>query len=291
METHRFDKTYANRAMLLFAAFSFVVLYIETMLIPSLPSIAAEYKVDAASASLLVSLYLVSGVALSPIIGKLGDIYGKKRVLTYILPIYVVSVGITGFAPNFTFILISRTIQGIGLTIFPLMISLVQEEFPRDMIPRALSIIMAMFGVGSAIGLPLGSFVSNSFGWQFCYHTALPFVIIVVALILYYIRESRYKRPNVKIDYVGAGMLALSLSMIILALSEGSTYGWTSIPILLMIGIGLLLLIPFALYEKRVKEPIFDSRLMGMKNVLIANVITFFSGLVFFFSYLSTSPT
>ena len=271
--------------MLLFAAFSFVVLYIETMLIPSLPSIAAEYKVDAAAASLLVSLYLVSGVALSPIIGKLGDIYGKKRVLTYILPIYVVSVGITGFAPNFTFILISRTIQGIGLTIFPLMISLVQEEFPRDMIPRALSIIMAMFGVGSAIGLPLGSFVSNSFGWQFCYHTALPFVIIVVALILYYIRESRYKRPDVKIDYVGAVMLALSLSMIILALSEGSTYGWTSVPILLMIGIGLLLLIPFALYEKRVKEPIFDSRLMGMKNVLIANVITFFSGLVFFFSY------
>ena len=285
METHRFDKRYADRAMLLFAAFSFVVLYIETMLIPSLPSIAAEYKVDAAAASLLVSLYLVSGVALSPIIGKLGDIYGKKRVLTYILPIYVVAVGVTGFAPNFTFILISRTIQGIGLTIFPLMISLVQEEFPRDMVPRALSIIMAMFGVGSAIGLPLGSFVSNSFGWQFCYHTALPFVIVVVALILYYIRESRYKRPEVRIDYVGAFTLALSLSMIIMALSEGSTYGWTSAPILLMMGVGLLLLIPFALYEKRVKEPIFDSRLMGMKNVLIANVITFFSGLVFFFLY------
>ena len=285
METQRFDKRYANRAMLLFAAFSFVVLYIETMLIPSLPSIAAEYKVDAAAASLLVSLYLVSGVALSPIIGKLGDIYGKKRVLTYILPVYVVAVGVTGFAPNFTFILISRTIQGIGLTIFPLMISLVQEEFPRDMIPRALSIIMAMFGIGSAIGLPLGSFVSNSFGWQFCYHTALPFVILIVALILYYIRESKYKRPDVRIDYVGAVTLAFSLSMIIMALSEGSTYGWTSVPILFMGSVGLLLLIPFALYEKRVKEPIFDSKLMSMKNVLIANVITFFSGLVFFFSY------
>ena len=284
-EAERFDKKYANRSMVLFAAFTIIVLYIETMLIPSLPSIAAEYHINAAESSLLVSLYLVAGVALSPIVGKLGDIYGKKRVLKYIMPVYVASIGVTGFAPNFTFILISRTIQGIGLTIFPLMISLIQEEFPRDMVPRALSIIVAMFGVGSAIGLPLGSFVSNSFGWQFCYHTAFPFVIIVAALILYYTRESRYRRPDVKVDYVGALLLAVSLSLIVLALSEGSTYGWVSPAILSMLVVGTLILVPFAFYERRVSEPIFNSKLMGTKNVLIANIITFLSGLIYFFSY------
>ncbi|MDE1767985.1 MAG: MFS transporter, partial [Candidatus Micrarchaeota archaeon] len=136
-EEATYDKKYINRALILFSAFAILVLYIETMLIPSLPSIGRQYHVDAAETSLIVSLYLVSGVALSPVIGKLGDIYGKKRVLNYILPIYLVAVGLTGFSPNFEFLLISRTIQGIGLTIFALLISLIQEEFPREMVPKA----------------------------------------------------------------------------------------------------------------------------------------------------------
>src|SRR5271154_171625 len=211
VEEKDFDKKYANKAMLLFAGIAIMSLYIETMLVPSLPSIGRQYGINAAETSLIVSLYLVSGVALNPIVGKLGDIYGKKRVLNYILPIYVIAVGVTGFSPNFTFLLISRTIQGIGLTMFPLLISLIQEEFPKEMVPRSMAIIVAMFSVGAAIGLPIGSFISNSFGWQFTYHTAFPFILIIAVLMLINIRESRYTRPDVKIDYVGAAGLAASL--------------------------------------------------------------------------------
>lgn len=285
VEEPTYDKKYTRTALILFSAFAILVLYIETMLIPSLPSIGKEYNVNPAETSLLVSLYLVSGVALSPIVGKLGDIYGKKRVLKYVLPIYVVSVGLTGFAPNFTFLLVSRTIQGIGLTIFALLISLIQEEFPKELVPRSLSIIVAMFGVGSAIGLPLGSFVSNGFGWQYSYHTALPFVLIISVLILVYIKESKYTRPNVSVDYIGAIGLAISLAMIVFALSEGDAYGWMSTPILLLAGVGIAILAGVVLYERRAKEPILDSKLLSIKNVLTSNIITLFAGLGFFFSY------
>ncbi len=285
MEEQKFDRKYVNRAMILFSAFAILVLYIETMLIPSLPGIAKQYQIDPAEVSLLVSLYLVSGVALSPIIGKLGDIYGKKRVLTCLLPIYVIAVGLTGFLPSFNLILISRTIQGAGLTIFALMISLIQEEFPREMVPRAMAIIVAMFGVGSAIGLPIGSFISNLYGWQASYHTALPAVLIVAAAIIYYIRESRYTRPDVKVDYAGALGLAASLAMIVFALSEGTAYGWTSLPILSLIIGGLLILAGVVIYERRIAEPILSAKLMAIKNVMSANLITLIAGMSFFFAY------
>ncbi|MDE1859395.1 MAG: MFS transporter [Candidatus Micrarchaeota archaeon] len=284
-EEATYDKKYINRALILFSAFAILVLYIETMLIPSLPSIGRQYHVDAAETSLIVSLYLVSGVALSPVIGKLGDIYGKKRVLNYILPIYLVAVGLTGFSPNFEFLLISRTIQGIGLTIFALLISLIQEEFPREMVPKAMAIIVAMFGIGSAIGLPLGSFVSNSFGWQASYHTALPLVLITTIAIMYYIKESKYTRPNVKIDFIGAIGLAASLAMIVFALSEGTAFGWTSAITLFLMIFGIMILIGTVLYENKVPDPVMSKKLLSIKNVYSANVITLFAGLGFFFAY------
>jgi len=284
-QQEHFDKKYANRAMVLFAGFAIIVLYIETMLVPSLPSIAKQFNVDPAEVSLVLSMYLVSGVALNPIIGKLGDIYGKKRMLTYVLPIYVVAVAVTGFSPNFTFMLISRTVQGIGLTIFPLMISLVQEEFPRDMVPRALAIIVAMFGVGSAIGLPLGSLISNYFGWQYTYHTALPIVIIVSALIIVYIRESRYKRPDVKVDYLGAFGIAAFLALLVLAISSGVALGWTSPIIEAMLLSSLIIFVATIIYERRKVDPVLNFKLLGIKNVMSANIITLVAGLLYFISY------
>lgn len=287
MEERRFDKKYANRAMILFAGFAMLVLYIETMLVPSLPSIARQYNIDAAEVSLVVSMYLVSGVALSPIVGKLGDIYGKKRILWYVLPVYLVAVGLTGFSPNFLVMVVARTIQGVGLTVFALLISLVQEEFPKEMVPRAMAIIVAMFGIGSAVGLPLGSFVSNYFGWQYTYHTALPFVAIFVALILYYIRESRYSQPKARVDYLGAAGLGIALAMIVLGLSEGTSYGWNSLPIAGLLVLGFVILALAIIYEGRVKEPILDKKLLSIKNVMSANLITVLAGLLYFFAYQS----
>lgn len=286
-EEHKFDPQYSKRIMIIFAAFVILVLYIETMLIPSLPAIALQYKINAAEVSLIVALYLVSGVALTPIVGKLGDIYGKKRVLMYVLPIYVVAVALTGFSPNFALILVSRTIQGIGLTAFPLVIGLIQEEFPREMVPKSIAILVAMFGLGSAIGVPLGSFVSNAYGWQGTYHTALPLVLITVVVMLYYMKESRYMKPHVKIDYLGAFGLAMSLAMIVFGCSEGTALGWESPAILALFGLGLALLAGILLYERRKHEPILDLKLLSLKNVMVANIITLLAGLVQFFSYQS----
>jgi MFS family permease len=283
--TQEFDSGYANRTLLLFGGFAVFVMYVESMLTPSLPSIASEFNVSASQVSLVLSMYMVSGVALNPIVGKLGDIYGKKRMFTYVLILYASAVTVTGFSPSFSFLVVSRTVQGIGLTMFPLAMSLVREEFPRDMIPRAQGILSGMFGAGFAIGLPLGAYLSNDYGWRTTYHTALPFAILFAVLISARVKESRYRRPNVKLDYLGSILLALSLASIVLALSLGPSWGWTSYPILALIVFGIVMLPPLVAWERKAPEPILNMKLLGQRNVLNANLVVLIAGLGMFLAF------
>lgn len=271
------DPHYLNRLLALFVSLMFIVFYIETMITPSLPSIRSEFGVSIAQASLVIAFYAMSGTALVPVIGKLGDIYGKKRVLVYVLFIYAVAVSITSFSPNFTFMLIARTVQGIGISIVPLVFSLVREEFPREQIPKAVGLLSGMNGAGLAVAFPLGSFISNNYGWQGTYHTAIPFVILIAILTYVLVKESPYKRPNVKIDYVGATLLGASLVIIIYTLAQGPSWGWTSISTVLSATFGIALLLPLLLYERRYLakggEPILNLRLLGIRNVMVTNFV------------------
>ena len=284
-----FDRAYATRIMAIMSVLVMIVMYIEGMLTPSLPTIAKEFHVDTAQVSLVLSIYLVTGVALSPIAGKLGDVYGKKRVLSTILVLYAVAVSVTGFSPNYEFMVASRAVQGVGLTIFPLAISLVREEFPKEMIPRAQGLLSGLFGAGFAVSLPLGAFVANSFGWRFTYHSAVPAVIAVTIAAFLVLRESPYRRPGAFVDYGGAGLLAVSLALVVLGLSQGPVWGWSSPAVLGLTVGGLALLLPTALLERhhhrKGREVILDYRLLRRRNVLVTNLILAVSGLGMFLAF------
>jgi MFS family permease len=284
METY--NRRYSYSVMLVLAGIVAIVLYIEGMLLPSLPSIQRDFNVDTAQVSLILSAYAISGVALSPVVGKLGDIYGKRKVMMYVMVAYAAAVSATGFSPNFGFMVAARTVQGIGLTIMPLGMSLVREEFPRELVPRAQGLLSAVFGIGFAVSLPLGSWVSQTWGWRVTYHTAIPFVLLLTVAVFIVIRESTYRRPDTHVDYGGAALLGGSLAGIVAALSEGQMWGWTSSLTLGFLGAGLLLLVPFALWESRWKarggEPIVDPKLLEERNVVVTNVVLTVTGLGMF---------
>jgi len=278
-----FDRAYANRVMILLAGIVVVVLYIEGMLTPSLYVIQSDFHVDTAQVTLILSAYAAAGVALSPVIGKLGDIYGKRKVLASVMLAYAAAVSVTGFSPTFGFMIAARTVQGVGLTILPLGMALVREEFPRELVPRAQGLLSAMFGVGFVVSLPLGSFVSQNYGWRATYHTAIPFVVLLAILVVLFVRESPYRRPNVKVDYVGAALLGGGLAGVVTALSQGQAWGWTSLPTLAALTLGIVLFVPFALYEARWKrmgrEPIVDQKLLGERNVAVTNIVLTVAGM------------
>ena len=283
MTADTFDVRYATRIMLLLAGIVLVVLYIEGMLTPSLPTIQSDFHVDTAQVTLIISAYAVSGVALSPVVGKLGDIYGKRKVMIAVMFTYAAAVSVTGFSPNFDFMVGARTVQGVGLTIMPLGMSLVREQFPREMVPRAQGILSAMFGIGFAISLPLGSWVSQDYGWRWTYHSAVPFVAIMAILVFLLVKESSYRRPDTPVDYLGALFLGVGLAGIVAALSQGEAWGWTSVLTLGFLALGIVMFVPFAIVERgltaRKREPIVDMRLLRERNVAVTNIVLTVTGL------------
>ncbi len=275
-----FDSGYANRALVLLAVVAALIIYVDTMLTPALPKIVAEYGVTIDQASLLISLYTVLGVAVIPIFGKLGDIYGKKRVMMYILVTYVVAATMTSLAPSFNLILASRFVQGVGLGVFALCFSLAREQFPRKLVPRAQGVISVVQVAGAALGLLGGAVITNDFGWQTNYHIAIPIVAVLTALVFLVVKESPNKKPGVRLDYVGAAWLGASLTAIVLGLSEGTSWGWTSAPILGLLIVGPAAIVPLALYERGVAEPVLDLKLLRQRNVMVANLLIISFGLV-----------
>jgi MFS family permease len=274
-----FDSGYANRALVLLSVVAGLIIYVDVMLTPALPKIVAEYGVSIDEASLLISLYTVLGVAVIPVFGKLGDIHGKKRIMMYILVIYLIAATATSFAPNFDLILASRFVQGVGLGVFALCFSLAREQFPRKLVPRAQGVISAVQVASGALGLLGGAVVTNDFGWQGNYHIALPIIAVLTALVFFIVKESPNKKPGVRLDYVGAAWLGASLTAIVFGLSEGTSWGWTSAPILGLLIAGVVAMVPLGLYERRVAEPVLDLKLLGQRNVMVANLLIVSFGL------------
>lgn len=284
-----YDLKYAHKALLILAPIATVVMYTESMLIPSLPTIANDFNVNSATVSWVLTAYLISGVIANPIVGKLGDIYGKKRVLVYVMMLYTIAVTLNGFAPNFELFIVFRTIQGIGLGMFPLAFSLIREEFPPHLVPKAQGIVSAMFGIGSAISLPIAATVAQDLGWQYNYHVIIPFVILLTILTYKEIRESRYTNPNTRIDYLGASLLGTSLALLTAGFSEAPTWGWSSSLFLLTIIGGITLFTIFIFFESRIQSPLISVQLLKKRNVLIANVAAFVAGFGIFMAYQSVT--
>ena len=194
-------------------------------MIPSLPSIQRQFGVSESMVSWVLSLYLAFGMVSAAILGKLGDVYGKKRMMVAAMSIYTVGAVMTSYAQDFTTLLIARAIQGSGMAMMPLAFSLVREEFLPKLIPQVQGIISAMFGVGILLSLPIGAYISQNYGWQATYHTAVPLILLEDVLVFLLIRESRY-RAQQKIDWIGAILLSITLMAGIIGISERPRMGF-----------------------------------------------------------------
>jgi MFS family permease len=158
-------------------------MYAETMLIPAIPDLIRDFHVSYGMSSWILSSYLISGAVMTPIAGKLSDVYGKKKLLLIIMIIYGVGVSAAGFSNSIIFMLVARAIQGIGLSMFPIAFSIVREQFPRQRIAIGQGIISSMFAAGSSIGLYVGGNIIQNFGWHATFFTIIPILIILLFII------------------------------------------------------------------------------------------------------------
>jgi MFS family permease len=266
-----YDLSYAKKAMSVLVILPVLVMYTEAVLIPSLPTIQREFGVTPGDVGWVLSIYLLTGTISVAILGKLGDIYGKRKLFLYSLAIYTVGVLFTGFSKSFSMLLASRALQGIGMAIFPLGFTIVREEFPPRMVPQVQGMISAMFGVGIVLALPLGSYIAQNYGWQMTYHTVVPFVLALLFIAAKVLRESRYVTPG-KMDWVGGLILSVFAATGLVGVTIAPREGWMALEPLSLFTVSLISLAILLYYEKRVKDPLIPMDMLKDNNVLIANI-------------------
>ena len=293
--------------LIVLAAAALMVNYVETMLVPALPTLVAFYDgVPYTTIAWVVSAYLLVGVTTTPLFAKLGDIYGKKRTIAIVLAIYAAAVSITGFTPGIAsllglsrldavYLLIgSRGVQGMGLALFPLAFAMVGEELPPARVAQAQGLIAAMFAIGAALGLFVGAWLIQTDGWQTAYHTVIPIAGAILGLAVLALPESRH-RLHAGLDVPGAALLGGALASFLVAMSEGPTWGWTNlagvslarIPLGVpsLFGLSAVFVGLFYLRERSAAHPMIYLERFRERNLAVSYVAALLVGVAMFLGF------
>ena len=174
---------YAWKMLAILSCIATMVMYAETMLIPAIPDLIKDFHVSYSMSSWILTSYLIAGAVMTPIAGKLSDIYGRKKILLIIMVIYVIGVSMAGFASNIYYMIFARIIQGIGMSMFPIAFGMIRDQFPREKISIGQGIITSMFASGAVIGLTVGGIIVQDYGWQNTFFTIIPIAIALLLII------------------------------------------------------------------------------------------------------------
>jgi MFS family permease len=265
-------------------AVSLLINYVETMVIPGIPVIQAELSTTESIASWITSAFLIVGAAVAPLFGKLGDIYGKKKILLTVLLFYIAGVGLAGFATNIYLLIGSRAIQGIGFAIVPLGLAIITDIFPKEKVATAQGIISGTFAIGAAAGLIIGAYVVQDLSWELAFHTAFILSIILFIIVAVMLKKDQ---PGVKskVDYTGATILMSGIILVLLYLTEAPHLGWLSTENIIFLIPGVVLTAGFFVFENKRTNPLIHLGLLRIRNVLVANLVGILSSLSMFLMF------
>lgn len=274
--------SHATRTLLVLTGVALLVNYVETMVIPGIPVIQTHFSTTQTIAAWITSAYLIVGSAVSPLFGKLGDVFGKKRMFLLSLSFYIVGVGMAGFSPSIYFLIGARALQGVGFAIIPLGLAIVTDVFPKERVATAQGIISGTFAIGAAIGLIVGAYIVQDLGWQWAFHTALVLSIVLFGISAYILQKDSPRNVNASIDFVGAGILMGGITLLLLYATEGPTLGWLTTEELAFLILGAALFVGFFLFENKRNNPLIQLPLLRIRNVLISNLVGIISGITMF---------
>ncbi|GLQ55570.1 MDR family MFS transporter [Devosia nitrariae] len=253
----------------------------QTIVSPALPTIVGEFG-GLDHLTWVVTAYLLASTVVAPIYGKLGDLYGRKRVLQVAILIFLAGAIVSGVAVNMLTLIIGRTVQGLGGGgLMVVAMSVVADVIPPRKRGKIQGIFGAVFGVSTIVGPLLGGFFVEHFSWHWIFFVNLPLGLVALAVISIALKP----RPGAarSIDYLGAVLLTATLSAIVLFTSlGGSTIAWASAPSIALVTIAVVSLALFIRAETRAAEPVLPLSLFANNVFAISNTVSAIVGLAMF---------
>ncbi|MCW3012755.1 MAG: transporter [Solirubrobacterales bacterium] len=256
----------------------------QTLIIPAIPDIKESYGASSSAAAWLVTAYFLTASISTPIAGRLGDMFGKRKMLALSLGLLSVGCIVSALGQSLEVIVVGRALQGLGGGVFPLSFGIVRDEFPNASVPASVGLLGATAGVGGGIGLPLGGLIADSvdFHWIFWLSSALSIAAVLTTVLL--VPESPLRSPG-RVDLRGALVLCVGLVLPLYAISQATSWGWGSTRTLGLVALGLAVLAAFVKLEQRTPAPLVNMRTLAQRTVLTTDVATFLVGFGLFGSF------
>lgn len=262
------------------------VAVLQTAVVPILGVIDDQLNASPVAVSWAVTANLLAAAASTPLLGRLADVYSKKRVLLVVLAIVLVGSTLAATTSSLAFLIVARVLQGVSFALYPICIAILREELPEDRINRAMAVLSATLGFGGGTGLVVtGLLMSPGAGYHrvFWLTTGFTAVVIVIAVAIV---PARSRSSGGTIDWLGAVGLAAGLSGVLLAITQGNTWGWMSLRTIACVGAGIVILVGWWFWERRAAQPLVSLEMLTRRAMLLTNLATVLVGMGLYFGFL-----
>ncbi|GLW73331.1 MFS transporter [Kitasatospora phosalacinea] len=248
-----------------------VVSLMQTLVVPLIPDLPNLLHTSAANASWAITATLLAGAVATPVLGRLGDMYGKRRILLASLTMLVIGSLICGFSSSLAPLVVGRALQGVSAGVIPLGISIMRDELPPQKLGSSMALMSSSLGIGGAFGLPLSAVIAQHASWHALFWISAALGAVVAACVLFLVPESPV-RSGGRFDTVGALGLTAGLVALLLTISKGSDWGWGSGTTLGTLAAAVVILPVWGWWELRAQQPLVDLRTSARRQVLMTNL-------------------
>ncbi|TQF69453.1 MFS transporter [Rhodococcus spelaei] len=265
----------------------------QTIVMPLLPEFPRLLNTTPTNAAWLVTANLIAGAVCAPVLGRLGDMFGKRRMLLVALAVMVAGSMLGAVSDDFLVVLVARALQGAAMGVVPLGISIMRDELPEEKVGSGIALMSSTLGAGGAIGLPLTGVVAENLSWHWLFGGAAVLGVVELVAIWRLVPESPV-RTGGRFDLIGAVGLSAALVCLLLAVTQGNGWGWTSPAILGLFGGSMLVFLGWGVYELRLprraggstRQPLVDLRVSARPQVLLTNIASVLIGFAMFTSFM-----
>jgi MFS family permease len=278
----------ATVTLVLVAAAGLMVSLSLSLLVPVLPRLAVELHTSATSTEWLLTATLLTGAVAVPVFGRLGDLYGKKRILVVSLVTFLAGSLICAFTSNIGILIAGRAVTGLSVAAIPVGISLVGTVLPGRRAGNGIALISAMLGVGSALGLPLAGVIAEHADYHVLFWICVAGGAVTLAGTVALVPEPPVTGHG-RFDLPGALLLAVALTALLLPLSQASVWGWGNVRTTGLLAASAVLLVVFVLVERRLTSPLVDIAVNARPALLLTNIASLAVGFALFAVLIGTA--
>ena len=298
----------AWKTLAILSSIATLVMYTETMLVPSLPNIISEFNLSYSLSPWILTTYLIVGAVMTPVTSSLAEIYGKRKILLVVMGVYAVGVTVGGLTTDLYSFIIARGMQGVGMSMFPIAFSVIREQFPKSRLAIGQGVITSMFAIGSILGLLTGATIAEYSGWRTTFLSILPVAILLPIVVWKFARigevhsdwmtmttttsspqqQTGSTDKKKSLDVLGAATLAATITLFLLSLTFIETRATgsnstQSISQLAILSTGCIAaFVAFLVAERRAIHPLIDLKLLQNKILLFTNIMMIILGFSMF---------